>query len=365
MVSRLREDILQGRLRPGERLPAEEALASQFSVSRGTLRTALAGLEKEGLIRRRRNQGCIVTASSAGEGLMAKTVVLLSDVPDVIEPHVYSGRLQAINSGVFDAVTGAGLNFLSLYGDPGSEETVDNLLKDRPYAVLINEGFAENLEQAQQTVARLVKAGVPVVIHFGDSGFEMADRIGSDHEDGAYQVVRWLAKEGRKRIQRIWTTSGDWWIKAHDRGYERAVRELGLEPLPQVVIPSLAERQAGSKENFEIRTRQVAGFLIDGLLGTNPIDAVMVPNDGDAFLVATGCRLLGKIPNKDISIAGYDNCWQDMPERQWEPATPIISVDKQNHLIGEELVHLMLERIAGKLPQERQYRSVPQQLVIG
>lgn len=48
----LAEQIDSGRLRPGQRLGAERALAAEFGVSRATLRQALAVLEEGGVVRR-------------------------------------------------------------------------------------------------------------------------------------------------------------------------------------------------------------------------------------------------------------------------------------------------------------------------
>ncbi|KPA13005.1 GntR family transcriptional regulator [Candidatus Magnetomorum sp. HK-1] len=52
--------ILQGGVRPGEKLPPERALAAQFNVNRTTLREALKKLEQLKLISIRQGQGAIV-----------------------------------------------------------------------------------------------------------------------------------------------------------------------------------------------------------------------------------------------------------------------------------------------------------------
>ena len=57
----LRQDILQGTYRVGERLPTQEALCVQFAVSRITVRRALADLQAEGLVRNEQGVGAFVT----------------------------------------------------------------------------------------------------------------------------------------------------------------------------------------------------------------------------------------------------------------------------------------------------------------
>lgn len=51
IAAQIRNELAEGRLQVGSRLPAERALAEQFGVSRNTLREALRSLEHAGLIR--------------------------------------------------------------------------------------------------------------------------------------------------------------------------------------------------------------------------------------------------------------------------------------------------------------------------
>src|SRR5690606_28864805 len=60
MKDLLRERILQREFEPSGRLPSEAQLAADFSVSRATVRTALASLAAEGLIVRRHGDGTYV-----------------------------------------------------------------------------------------------------------------------------------------------------------------------------------------------------------------------------------------------------------------------------------------------------------------
>lgn len=57
----LRQRIEAGEWPVGERLPSEPDLARELQASRGSLRTALAALESEGLLQRRHGSGTYVT----------------------------------------------------------------------------------------------------------------------------------------------------------------------------------------------------------------------------------------------------------------------------------------------------------------
>lgn len=63
----LKEQITGGRYRTGELLPTQEALCAQFSISRITVRRALADLVEDGYVRNRQGVGAFVTAKTNGK----------------------------------------------------------------------------------------------------------------------------------------------------------------------------------------------------------------------------------------------------------------------------------------------------------
>ncbi len=66
VFSRLRSDILTGRLQPGSKLPFSE-LCEHYEVSVGVLREALSRLLEQGLVRSAPQQGYFVTAISRSD----------------------------------------------------------------------------------------------------------------------------------------------------------------------------------------------------------------------------------------------------------------------------------------------------------
>lgn len=72
IAKQIRKELSSGRLRVGDRLPAERSLAEQFGVSRNTLREALRSLEHAGLLRLKKGvTGGSYVKESTGEAVIA------------------------------------------------------------------------------------------------------------------------------------------------------------------------------------------------------------------------------------------------------------------------------------------------------
>lgn len=90
LVRRLAAEIRAGRLRPGDRLPTEQALMRQAGVSRTVVREAVAALRAEGLVLTRQGVGAFV-ADPAARGQVRidpGEMRSLNDVLQVIELRI-------------------------------------------------------------------------------------------------------------------------------------------------------------------------------------------------------------------------------------------------------------------------------------
>jgi GntR family transcriptional regulator len=79
----LRDEILNGARPAGSSLPGELRLAGSFSVSRVTIRRALDGLVRDGLIERRAGSGTVVRASQVSKGAITADFATL--MPQLVE----------------------------------------------------------------------------------------------------------------------------------------------------------------------------------------------------------------------------------------------------------------------------------------
>ncbi len=77
VVEQIQDAILEGRVAPGEKLPAERELKEMFNTSRGTLREALRVLEQKGLIEIRLGAGGGAVVRNVSSDSITENLALL------------------------------------------------------------------------------------------------------------------------------------------------------------------------------------------------------------------------------------------------------------------------------------------------
>jgi len=96
VAERLRQRVVLGDLQPGERLPNEAALATDFGVSRATVREALRVLAAQSLIRTSKGAGggSYVTLPSVDgvSDFVESSITILSDAKDVTLEELLEAR---------------------------------------------------------------------------------------------------------------------------------------------------------------------------------------------------------------------------------------------------------------------------------
>lgn len=100
VVRQIEELILDGVLRPGDRLPAERDLSRSFDVSRPILREAIADLERRGLLAARHGGGTFV-ADVIGEVFRQPVVDLIRSHPKALADYLdFRRELDASAAGL-------------------------------------------------------------------------------------------------------------------------------------------------------------------------------------------------------------------------------------------------------------------------
>jgi DNA-binding LacI/PurR family transcriptional regulator len=249
--------------------------------------------------------------------------------------------------------------------DPGDlrKSDIDYFLQNPPAgAILVGEPVITEL--MLQTAQQLQEAGVPVVVYGNEPELRLFDRVISDHEQGNYELTKWLIKRGCRRILQVYpeTIERSYWLDMRKQGYLRAMRESSLAP----ISPSVHLFWTPPESNahlFDMAAKVMAQHLAPYLTGDENVDALMAVTDGEVYVLAAACRLLGKDPNKDVLLVGYDHYWEDSHEREMESVVPVATIDKRNPELGIALVQLLNERLENQLDDTPQCRMLEPRLI--
>lgn len=373
----MRQQIRAGILKPGQKMPSLTKLNVERGIPQPTIIRAHDLLEREGLITRRRGSGTYVSEKfdaqspeAAGRGtsnFVSKSLVILTDFNTDLNDHSQApGWAVHMSLGMIQAAYQNGLHAVLLQPRKVSVSDIAPLIAAQPYGLILGDPLFGAATVIHDLESEIERAHLPIVT-FGDSPTSLslhADSVCSDHEMGAYMLAEWLFQQGRTKILCLLPQEKQLeWVSSRHAGYQKASEKYGFQPR-MVYHPTPAFETNQPDLDFRATTRFYVGYLAEHLVGPNACDAIMVYTDGSVSPVAAACRLLGKVPNQDILLVGYDNYWQDMPERQWESSPPLATVDKRNSYLGASLVALLTERVEGRLTPQREVRTVPPLLVI-
>jgi DNA-binding LacI/PurR family transcriptional regulator len=357
----LRQWVYDGELAAGEAIPSERELAKRLDVALATVQRALRVLESEGVITKHEGRTRTVRANAANQsGLLSDTVLLLAESAELkplldSQPYGWAGYVAR---GAFSELSDGAAHTMVLGSRALTPAALERLLHGKPLGVIIPDMTDMMLDVAAS--ARLAAdEGVRCVIYGDEPGYEFFDRVAPDHETGSYELARWLMQRGRRKIVTFWQRPlNSSWAHSRYAGYARAMREAGLEPRPPVIAPMPIMDDLNDDQARAIRTQSVAGSLVSSFIPTPQIDAIMVVSDGEVAAVQGALTMLGKAPNREVEVVGYDNYWEQSSSRNWQTAGPTATVDKDNVNTGRELVRLLFQRINNELPPEPQLRLI-------
>jgi GntR family transcriptional regulator len=220
--SRLLEAIEAGHLNPGDRVPSERELTTQFGVSRMTARQALIELENKGYLYRLQGKGTFVSTPKLDQPLVGLTSFTEDMRRRGLEPgarvlaaeEVPAGRKAARALGISETAPVYRLERLRLAGgDPMALETAHvpvgyapGLLSDgsleRSLYSMLKERFGIHLIKAAQSLEAVaaneyeaevlhVKEGTPLLL---------LERVSRDAQDRPVEFVRSLYRGDRYRF---------------------------------------------------------------------------------------------------------------------------------------------------------------------
>ncbi|MCL2578475.1 MAG: GntR family transcriptional regulator [Oscillospiraceae bacterium] len=287
----LRDQIEAGRFKAGERLMGEVGLCEKFGVSRQTARSAIALLEKDGLVVRKQGSGTYVNNFLSGYG-RKKIGLLLTYADDYIFPSIISGIEGALSEHghrislylTRNRVDTERSQLLSLLSD-----NIDGLLVEAVKSALPN----PNLDLYKELAAQ----GVPVLfMNVYHSGLD-CNYIINDDVKGGRLAARHLIESGHTKIGGIFKHD-DVQGSFRYKGFIEELYARGLHLNENSVIWYSTETLS------ELFSPARISLLIERLKG---VSAVICYNDQVAVKLVQSCAGAGIRVPQDLSVVSFDN----------------------------------------------------------
>ncbi|MCA1948019.1 MAG: substrate-binding domain-containing protein [Armatimonadetes bacterium] len=222
-----RERIERGDLRPGDRLPSDARLATEWGVSRPTAHRALAELRRQGLVVRTKGSGTVVADRA---NVRTGRVALIVDRMDPRYNFPHTDLLRGIQDALGEDT---GLVVARSDDDPRREaRLLDRFSLDADGILAYPVASPKNNDAFHRAIDR----GTPVVALDRRPEGLRADLVATDNADATRRVVELLLAEGHRRIA-FFSFHKPTFSSVVERhtAYVRALREVGCgDPEPWV-----------------------------------------------------------------------------------------------------------------------------------
>lgn len=326
LMEELKEEIISGRIQPGEKLPSENQFTVQYSLSRHTVRKALSLLEQEGYIEACHGKGTFCSEKMRHMKKSRNIAVVTTYISDYIFPRLIQGIDNVLSEQGYSIIlknTGNSRQKEAKCLEELLQKDIDGLIIEPSKSQLScrHPGLYENLEKYQ----------IPYIFIQGIYT-EMKDKphILMDDARGGYLVIKYLLEQGHRRITGFFKADDIQGIQRH-KGYVRALQEAGIPYDPDLVVWFHTEDRR-SKPSMMVKEMVKTGSLPHGIVCYNDQIAVQVIESLE------DCGL--QVP-KDISVTGYDNSLYA------QRGTGITTIAHPQERLGEMAAELILEKING------------------
>lgn len=291
----LRREIAEGVFQDGQALMTEEELRFRFKVSRQTVRQAIALLENDGLVDRRRGSGTYVRHGPRRRQGTMHVAVVTTYITDYIFPSIVSGIESVLNR------DGAVMSLSATYNDSAIERDVLERMMDGRVDGLIVEGVRTASETPNAALYRhLAERNIPVLFMNGYyPGLGDFPHVVMDDFGGGRIAARELVNRGYHRPAGVFKTDD---LQGRERleGFLAELRSQGIE------IPEENLLTFGTEERYTLYENPAGQRLIRRLLA-GTADSIVCYNDIFAVTLMTILREQGmKLPDQ-LGVIGFDN----------------------------------------------------------
>ncbi len=321
----LKEEIKEGKYKPGEYIPSERELVERYGLSRTTVRRAISRLVGEGWLYSVPGTGTFVSEviSKEKEQLKPKSkdiACILKVAHSPLDSPYYSKIFRSMQEEV--ARRDYHLSFYSFIEE--SNLDLIKIIRERNLdGVIFIGGMKEKI------ILNVCKNKIPLVVV--DNYLKKKDitTIVPDNKKGAFEATKYLIRLGHKKIYFLGASLDDIAVAERFNGYKDALEQAHIFYKKEFFI----------KSHFQVSDgyRSMRSVLKTGKIPT----AVLAINDEAAIGAMKAIMEKGNLGvPKNISVVGFDDI-------DWAAHAnpPLTTVRVQKEKTGVLAVKLLIEQI--------------------
>ncbi len=339
LMEYLKEEILMGRIRPGEQIPSENILCEEHSLSRHTARKAISMLVNEGYLYTEHGRGTYCVDRQKMRRDSRNIGVITTYISEYIFPKVIQGIDRVLSDSGYSIIlknTNNSLETEACCLEDVLGKNIEGLIVEPTKSVLFSNNFV--------FYEALDKHHIPYIfIHGCNQQLEGKSQVVLDDAQGVFSVVNYLSKLGHVNIVGIFKADDIQGINRH-KGFARGLNEAGLLYDPDNVVWY-------HTEDREIKPYTVIRRMVEA---KKKIDAIVCYNDEVAYKIIEMLGNMGVRVPEDVSVTGFDDSY-------FSGSCPvkITTVSHPKDLLGEEAAGILL-----KMLKDGSYRNNPIQKII-
>lgn len=347
LMEELRKKILTGEIKPGEKLPSENQLSSEYEVSRQTVRKALQILQNEGYIYAEHGRGTFCSEMMRHTKRSRNIAVVTTYLSDYIFPRVIQGIDRVLNENGYSILLKNTKNSRNI-----EARCLEELLQKDIDGLIIEPSKSQIFCKHMNLYQMLDAYEIPYVFIQGSyAQMETKPHILLDDCRGGYLVTDYLISLGHRDIIGVFKADDTQGQQRH-KGYVQALQKAGIPYDPDKVVWFYTEdRKTHPYEKMRQLARGRKRLFFDGVVSYNDqiaLEIIRALNEEDL-----------SVPD-DVSVTGYDNSYLAASCK-----VPLTTVAHPQEKLGEMAAELLLKIIReGNTKEDENQILIEPELVV-
>jgi DNA-binding LacI/PurR family transcriptional regulator len=313
----IKASIINGGLRPGDKLKGEAEYMQTYSVSSITIRKAMDGLAQEGYLRRVKGKGSFV--SDKWQSGYSKRVAVI--MPFIGQPDI---SLLKIQLGIQKYLNQIGYSLIvDWYDSTNSAEksVIDKVIDQHVEGILY---YSMDPAMNRALFDDLERKNIPFVCIDRYDIFRRCNYAGSNNYSGGALAARRLLDMGHKKLRYLSLNFSLSSERERYDGFCSVLQREGIDFGPGHIL---------QENDFEKLAGEIRGGQITG---------IFCANDFSAMKLIEGLKKLDIQTPRDLSVVGFDK-WAGLDHT----GLNLTTIRQDFYAIGMAAAKLLFELISG------------------